>query len=130
MNWLDILLISIGLAMDCFAVSLAQGLGADDDLCGNNITPKPFSMAVLFGVFQGLMPLIGYLAGNTFSSFFSKYAPWIALALLLFIGGKMIIEKFYETHPEIKDFYDFKVEDFKLIDYEYEPLEEKIPVAI
>lgn len=104
MTLFDILLIAIGLAMDCFAVSLAQGLGNDDDLCGNNIKPKPFSMAILFGVFQGLMPLIGYLAGNSFSSFFNIYAPWIALGLLSFIGGKMIIEDFREkdkTEPTV-----------------------------
>ena len=103
MTLFDILLIAIGLAMDCFAVSLAQGLGNDDDLCGKNITPKPFSMALLFGLFQGGMPLIGYLAGNSFSSFFSIYAPWIALGLLSFIGGKMIIEDFREkdkTEPK------------------------------
>ena len=104
MSLFDILLISIGLGMDCFAVSLAQGLGADDDLCGKDVKPVPFSMAILFGFFQGVMPLIGYLAGTTFSSFFSIYAPWIALILLSVIGGKMIVENFRpkdKTEPKV-----------------------------
>lgn len=93
MDLLSIILIAIGLAMDCFAVSIAQGLGV------NRYDRKPYCsillMATLFGVFQGGMPLIGFFAGNLFADFFKTYAPWIALALLAFIGGKMIIESFH-----------------------------------
>jgi putative Mn2+ efflux pump MntP len=53
-------------------------------------------MALLFGLFQGGMPLIGYFAGNLFAAFFDTYAPWIALALLAFIGGKMVWESLHE----------------------------------
>jgi putative Mn2+ efflux pump MntP len=49
-------------------------------------------MALLFGVFHASMPLIGYFAGSLFASFFERFAPWIALALLGFIGGKMIYD--------------------------------------
>ena len=49
-------------------------------------------MALLFGVFHAGMPLIGYFAGSLFASFFERFAPWIALALLGFIGGKMIYD--------------------------------------
>lgn len=76
--------------MDCFAVSTAQGLGQA------NWHPKAILMAVLFGLFQGGMPLIGYFAGTVFASFFSLYAPWVALALLAYIGGKMIWEGTHE----------------------------------
>ena len=114
MNFIDILLLAVGLAMDCFAVSLAQGLGADDDLCGHNILPKPFSMAILFGFFQGVMPLIGYLAGNTFSSFFSIYAPWIALVLLLIIGGKMVWESL-RSHEKDEPRADWSVKNLFLL---------------
>ncbi len=57
-------------------------------------------MAVLFGLFQGGMPLIGYFAGTMFASFFSRFAPWIALGLLVFIGGKMIWESLHENDEE------------------------------
>ena len=96
MDLLSIILIAIGLAMDCFAVSIAQGLS----VATNIERPKPFTMALLFGLFQGGMPLIGYFAGTLFADFFSRYAPWIALALLAFIGGKMIWESLHEKEEE------------------------------
>ena len=92
MDILSIILIAVGLAMDCFAVSVAQGL--DTDIRDVKQQPKVIWMAFLFGFFQGGMPLIGYYAGTLFADFFSRYAPWIALALLAFIGGKMIFESF------------------------------------
>ena len=92
MDILSIILIAIGLAMDCFAVSIAQGL--DSDIRDAKQQPKVLLMAFLFGLFQGGMPLIGYFAGTLFADFFSRYAPWIALALLTFIGGKMLFESF------------------------------------
>lgn len=88
MDIISIILISIGLAMDCFAVSTAKGLGH------GRWSAWAVLMAVLFGLFQGGMPLIGYFAGTLFADFFSHFAPWIALALLAFIGGKMIWECF------------------------------------
>lgn len=94
MNLFDIILIAIGLAMDCFAVSVTHGLAAD-----SNSKPfrhyGPWLMALMFGLFQGGMPLIGYFAGTLFANFFSRFAPWIALILLAFIGGKMIYESFH-----------------------------------
>ena len=62
MDILSIILIAIGLAMDCFAVSIAQGLS----VARTAERPKPVTMAFLFGLFQGGMPLIGYLAGTLF----------------------------------------------------------------
>ncbi len=82
--------------MDCFAVSVAKGLAVDI----HEIFAKrqhPWLMAVLFGLFQGLMPLIGYYAGILFSDFFKQYAGIIALVLLGFIGGKMIWESLSKT---------------------------------
>jgi putative Mn2+ efflux pump MntP len=98
MDLLTIIIIAIGLSMDCFAVSIAQGLAVNpqDKAC----RPKPVTMALLFGLFQGGMPLIGYFAGNVFAEFFDTYAPWIALALLAFIGGKMIWESLHEKQEE------------------------------
>ena len=96
MSVVTIILISVGLAMDCFAVSVAKGLVVDV----HEVFAKrqhPWLMAVLFGLFQGLMPLIGYYAGTLFSDFFNQYAGIIALLLLGYIGGKMIWEGFFKT---------------------------------
>ena len=96
MDIFTIIIIAIGLAMDCYAVSIAQGLAVQ-----TTERPKPILMAVLFGLFQGGMPLIGYFAGNLFADFFRIYAPWIALALLAFIGGKMIWASLHEKDEEV-----------------------------
>ena len=111
MDILSIILIAIGLAMDCFAVSVSKGLATScvvrpgEQHCAR-FSPKAVLMAVLFGVFQGGMPLIGYFAGTLFADFFSKFSPWIALGLLVFIGGKMIYESFHEDedHHSAEDF--------------------------
>jgi len=103
---LSIILIGIGLAMDCFAVSITKGITCGANHPGRGLFAPdhswrgPLLMALLFGLFQGGMPLIGYFAGTVFSSFFSLYAPWIALALLAFIGGKMIWESLHESEEE------------------------------
>ena len=100
MSLLTIILIAIGLAMDCFAVSVCKGMASAHTTAkqsigkANTTSPakRPVLMALLFGLFQGGMPLIGYYAGTIFASFFERYAPWIALGLLTFLGGKMIYE--------------------------------------
>lgn len=106
MNYFDIILIAIGLAMDCFAVSVTHGLSYD-----RSRKPLaqygPWLMAVMFGLFQGGMPLVGYFAGTLFAGFFSKFAPWIALILLAFIGGKMIWESLHKNEEEEKLCADF-----------------------
>lgn len=82
--------------MDCFAVSIAQGLSVHS----SSERPQPLLMALLFGLFQGGMPLIGYFAGSLFSDFFHRYAPWIALLLLAFIGGRMVWESLHDKSEE------------------------------
>ena len=84
------ILLGVGLAMDAFSVSLANGLN-DHGMK----TPKMCGMAGIFSAFQFLMPLIGWVCVHTVAQLFSsfeKLLPWIALALLGFIGGKMLIE--------------------------------------
>jgi len=84
------ILIGIGLAMDAFSVSLANGLNEPKMRRG-----KMLGVAGMFGVFQGIMPLIGWACVHTLATYFEafqKFIPWIALALLSFIGGKMLIE--------------------------------------
>ena len=85
----DLLLLSVALAMDCFTVSTMSGV----------ILRRPagvavLRMAVLFGLFQALMPLIGWLGTAHFSHYLEAVDHWIAFGLLMFIGGKMIWEAF------------------------------------
>lgn len=93
MSIITIVLLAIGLAMDCFAVSVCKGLTSPHGYVPRYI--KPILMALLFSVFHAGMPLIGYFAGSLFATFFERFAPWIALALLGFIGGKMIYDSLH-----------------------------------
>ena len=84
------ILLGVGLAMDAFSVSLANGLNYPCMKKG-----KICTVAGVFAFFQALMPFIGWVLITTVISYFEaleKFIPWIALALLGFIGGKMIIE--------------------------------------
>lgn len=90
MFFLQSILLGIGLAMDAFSVSLANGLHEPKMRGG-----KMCGVAGVFALFQFLMPLIGWFCVHTMAKLFSsfeKWIPWIALVLLLFIGGKMLIE--------------------------------------
>ena len=98
MNIFTIILLAIGLAMDCFAVSVCKGLTSPHGYVPRYV--KPMLMALLFGVFHAGMPLIGYFTGSFFASFFERFAPWIALALLGFIGGKMIYDSLHDDNDE------------------------------
>lgn len=80
--------------MDCFAVSVCKGLTSPHGYVPRYI--KPILMALLFGVFHAGMQLIGYFVGSLFASFFERFAPWIALLLLGFIGGKMIYDSLHD----------------------------------
>ena len=84
------ILLGIGLAMDAFSVSLANGLNEP------GMRPRKMCLAAgVFGIFQGLMPLIGWVCVHTileYFTFFGDLIPWIALALLAYIGGKMLYE--------------------------------------
>ncbi len=83
-------LLGVGLAMDAFSVSLANGLN-DPKMTKS----KMLGMAGVFAFFQALMPMIGWICVHTVVQYFNafeKFIPWIALILLGFIGGKMLIE--------------------------------------
>lgn len=84
------ILLGVGLAMDAFSVSLANGLNEPKMKAG-----RMSLIAGVFGVFQAAMPMIGWICVHTIVQYFSsfeKLIPWIALILLLYIGGKMLIE--------------------------------------
>lgn len=84
------ILLGVGLAMDAFSVSLANGLNEPKMKAG-----RMSLIAGVFGFFQAAMPMIGWICLHTIVQYFSsfeKLIPWIALILLLYIGGKMLIE--------------------------------------
>lgn len=83
-------LLGVGLAMDAFSVSLANGLNEP-----GMRKRKMCIVAGVFGFFQALMPMIGWVCVHTIVRYFKafeKFIPWIALILLLYIGGKMLID--------------------------------------
>lgn len=87
MDWVTVFVIAIGLGMDAFAVALVCGARRD---C---IQARPlFRLSFHFGLFQFLMPVIGWYLGTTVDQYFSKYGYWIAFGLLTYIGVKMLIE--------------------------------------
>lgn len=93
LNWVFFstnLLLGAGLAMDAFSVSLANGLA---EPCMKK--KKAVGIALTFAVFQAMMPLIGWLCVHSFVEYFHSFEPfipWIALVLLIFIGGKMLFD--------------------------------------
>lgn len=87
MSLAELFILSVGLAMDAFAVSICKGLSL------GKINKKHMCTAgAWFGGFQALMPLIGYYLGSLFADMITKYDHWIAFVLLLFIGANMIKE--------------------------------------
>lgn len=90
MFFFNSVLLGIGLAMDAFSVSMANGLNEPDMKPG-----KVCAVAGVFGIFQTAMPLIGWICVHTIVLYFTafeKFIPWIALILLCYIGGKMLYD--------------------------------------
>lgn len=88
--------IAVALAMDAFAVALGAGVFLQP-LTGRHL----FRLGFHFGLFQGLMPIIGWMAGLSLQTFVNTWAPWIAFALLSFVGVKMIHEALQDNDEEM-----------------------------
>ena len=87
MNVVEIFLLGVGLSMDALAVAVCKGLAM------RKVNKKQcLAIAFAFGGFQCLMPIIGWALGSTFAKYIKSVDHWIAFFLLLYIGGKMIIE--------------------------------------
>lgn len=90
MFFVNSILLGVGLAMDAFSVSVANGLNEPRMRLG-----RMSLIAGTFAFFQWLMPMVGWICVHTIVQYFrafEKAIPWIALVLLLFIGGKMVLE--------------------------------------
>ncbi len=85
MGFYAVFFIAVGLAMDCFAVSL--GIGASEHI---NSARAALRLAFHFGLFQAMMPVFGWLAGRSVEQFISGFDHWLALGLLAFVGLRMI----------------------------------------
>lgn len=96
MGFIELFLIGVGLSMDAFAVSVCKGLNMREKLNYRHAG----IIALFFGGFQALMPLIGYFLGVNFESLIKSFDHWIAFVLLGFIGGKMIYEAVTEKDEE------------------------------
>ena len=98
MGFVEIFLIGVGLSMDAFAVSVCKGLGMHRVNYAHALV-----IALFFGVFQGLMPVIGWLVGSAFAVYVTAVDHWIAFALLAFVGGKMLWDAFHDEGEEEDD---------------------------
>ena len=102
----ELLLISVGLAMDAFSVSVCKGLSMKKlDLKGGVIT------ALFFGAFQAFMPVIGYYLGSRFADFISSFSHWVSFGLLAVIGGKMMIEAIKGGDDESENEYRLNIKE-------------------
>lgn len=91
MGIFEIFMIGVGLSMDAFAASICKGLNMRRLNVKNMLI-----IGLFFGGFQALMPLAGWILGKQFESYITSVDHWVAFALLVFIGGKMIYDVFHE----------------------------------
>lgn len=99
----ELFLIAVGLSMDAFAVSVCKGLSVKK-LRLNHV----LLVGLYFGVFQGLMPLLGYFLGSQFQSYIVNFDHWIAFVLLAVIGISMIREACSKEEESCNDSFDVK----------------------
>ena len=103
MELITVLLLAVGLAMDAFAVSICKGLAV------RKVTIRTMVIVGLwFGVFQGVMPVIGYVSGSAFYDLISEYDHWIAFILLFLIGANMIREALSDEDEGVDDNLGFR----------------------
>ena len=96
MSIFDIVLLGAALSMDAAAVGMANGMAEP-----RMSRQKTFLIALFFGVFQGGMPLLGYFGSSVFSSLVRRIAPYLSFMLLLFLGGKMLIDAASEEEERL-----------------------------
>lgn len=99
----ELFLIAVGLSMDAFAVAVCRGLAM------RRLDWKQGAViALFFGGFQGLMPLVGWVLGKQFEQYIVSIDHWIAFCLLGYIGGKMIWDAFHDEEESVSPDFDIK----------------------
>ena len=97
LDLISVFIIALGLSADCFAVAFSGCIAM------KSVSRKQIIVASLsFGIFQALMPVLGWLAGQTLVGLIADYDHWLAFALLAFIGGKMVWESFRKENDDCK----------------------------
>jgi putative Mn2+ efflux pump MntP len=97
LDLISVFIIAVGLSADCFAVAFSGCIAM------KSVSRKQIIVASLsFGIFQALMPVLGWLAGQTVVDLIADYDHWLAFALLAFIGGKMVWESFRKENDDCK----------------------------
>lgn len=102
MNYFEILVVSLGLAMDAFAVALCKGISAKNKIFKNCI-----KVGVYFGLFQAVMPILGFGIGKGFKNIVFAIDHYIVFCLLVIIGANMIYEAFCEQDKQYDAYFDF-----------------------
>lgn len=97
MNLIDIILLGIALGIDCFVVSFSQGL-----IFNCNRVKNSLSLACIMGLFQGLMPVIGYVGTNSLSNILVPFSKWIVFGIFFILGVKFIVEAFKPKEESVQ----------------------------
>lgn len=95
MTHIEIWLVALALAMDCFAVSMASGI-----IFKRAVPRQMVAMVLLFGLFQALNPLLGWLGAELFRELIESVDHWIAFAILGFLGVRMIVDSFKDEEEK------------------------------
>lgn len=90
MGFFPLVLIAVGLAMDAFAVSVAEGIALEELTHGHTAR-----VSLHFGLFQAAMPMLGWLAGTSLRTLLAGWDHWVAFGLLTLLGGKMILDSIF-----------------------------------
>ena len=110
MGLAELLLLSAGLAMDAFSVAVCKGLSMKKtNYAGSAV------IALFFGFFQGVMPLIGFLLGSRFAKYISAFDHWVAFVLLGVIGGKMIFEALTEKESGEDSAFSINIKELAIL---------------
>lgn len=96
MSLLAIIFLAIALGIDCLVVSFSQGL-----IFTSNRTKNSLALAITMGLFQGLMPVIGYVGADVISKYVESYSQWLVFGMFLILGLKFIFEAFNEKEDDI-----------------------------
>lgn len=97
MNFIDLILLGLALGVDCFVVSFSQGLIFKSEKVKNS-----FKLALTMGLFQGAMPVIGYIGTNSLYKYVVPYSKWIVFGIFLLLGLKFIVESFQPKEKEVQ----------------------------